>query len=390
MKFWFTVVIGVIAVAAISTALMVLSPSAQPVAAPKTEPVKIDPNTTAIAEIVGPQEFTHENLGQNQKGQDVFRIRNAGKAPLIVTPMQPTCQCTDMYLADKEPSPSEPAPKSAEQKSDYTVEPGKEVVVVARWDTKGKLAKQNVGVPVRLTNDPRKMEIQFRINLDIHKEIVQSSDKIEFGMLDEGQKKTASATITSPVRDKFEIAKLETGPKWFTVKAAPLSAAELKAAGAKSGYRIEVANDGKNPVGLIDEVVAAQIKSPDSSETIQFHVTGRVLGDVETDPPGDVLDFKEVMNQNNRPKIVRIFTRTLKDSEALSIGTVKPEGTLTAKIEKNPKYKGWTLTVAISPKAPGGPISGGSVAIKDSSGRERLVFRVTGVIDPAFSRTAQR
>jgi hypothetical protein len=308
--------------------------------------------------------------------------------PLIVTPLKATCQCTDVFLSDHEPTPSEPAPKLERQRSEYVVKPGETVIVVARWNTKDKVGKQNVGVPVALQNDPRKMQIQFRINLDVHKEVVQSNDILEFGYVPEGQKKMVVGTVTSPIRDKLEVVKLEAGSDDFIAKAVPMTADELKAAGAKSGSRILIETSGKNPVGAIDSIVGAVVKTPQSTEELRFLLRGAVIGDVETDPPGSKIDFQEVTADTYHPLDVKIFARSLKESEELRVGTVKPAGTVTAKIEKNPKYRGWILRVGIKPGAPGGPIDGGSISIVDTAGRERLKFRVTGLIDPAFARSA--
>jgi len=396
MKFWFTVVIGVIAVAAGATAMIVMTPTVpiEP-ASTAAKDVVFDPDKAAAAEIVGDLEVDHGRVGQRQKGQDVFRVRNSGKADLIVTPMKATCQCTDVYLSDREPSPSEKAPDLHQQRSDFVVKPGQLVYVVARWDTKEKLGKQNVGVPVALTNDPRKTQIQFRINLDIHKEFIQSPERFEFGMISEGEKRKLTATITSLVRDKFAFERLEVGPKGFTVKAVPMNDAELKEAGAKSGYNVVVETTGDLPAGGFDAAVAGIVKTADSAETVSFPIKGRVLGDMETSLKDDVIDFKDVSEETyptgEVKQIVTIFARNLKDSETLKLGTVKPSETFTAKLEKHPKIsKGWTLTVQVKPGAPGGLVRDGQISIVDSTGRERLVFRATALIDPAFKRTASR
>jgi hypothetical protein len=391
MKFWLTVVIGVVAIAGVSTSLMVLSPSIKPTPTAAPEPVhSADPAKQPVAEVVdGRQKVEHRNLGQHAKGQDVFRIKNASNVPLVLEPRPTTCHCTDMFITDHEPSPSEKAPTLASQRADYTVKPGETAYIVARWDTKDKLGMQNVTVPVR-TNDPRKYEIPFRIDLDIHKEIVQSSGVVELGMFGEGEKKTASATLTSMIRDKFDIERLEVGSKGFTAKAVPLTAEELKNMNAKSGYRVVVEASGANPVGAIDDVVSAHVKTASATELVRFQISGRVLGDLETEPQGSTIAFREVTATTYQPQVVRIFARNLPDSETLRVGTVKPEETLGVELEKNPKDKVWNLRVAIKPGAPGGPISGGSIGVVDSSGRERLRFRVTGLIDPQFTRTASR
>jgi len=389
MKFWLTVIVGVVVVAAGSTALMVLSPSTTPTAT-QPETVPVDPEKQPVAEVVGAQEVSHANLGPQQAGQDVFKIRNGSKTvPLVLTPMKPTCQCTDMYLSDREPSPSEKAPDLEHQRADYKLNPGETVYVVARWNTKEKLGKQNVTVPVR-TNDPRKWEIPFRINLDIHQEIVVSSDKIPLGWVDEGQIKTASVTITSLIRDKLEVEKIETATNGVTAKASPMTPEELKSAGAKSGQRIVIENTGRNPVGSLDDVVAVSLKTGAGTKQVHVAVTGEVVGDLTTEPPGSTIDFKDVTADTHKPRFVKIFARALKDSESLRIGTVKPAEVLTANLEKNPKFNGWDMKVEIKPNAPGGVINNGSISIVDSKGRERLLLKVTGLVDPSFTRTAAR
>ena len=116
---------------------------------------------------------------------------------------------------------------------------------------------------------------------------------------------------------------------------------------------------------------------------------------METSLKDDVIDFKDVSEETyptgEVKQIVTIFARNLKDSETLKLGTVKPSETFTAKLEKHPKIsKGWTLTVQVKPGAPGGLVRDGQISIVDSTGRERLVFRATALIDPAFKRTASR
>lgn len=389
MKFWLTVVVGVVVVAAASTTLMVLSPNTAPKAAPTTV---VDPEKQPMAEIVGERETVHQNVAQHQKGQDVFKIRNAStKVPLVLTPMKPTCQCTDMFLSDREPSPSEPAPDLAHQRSDFTLKPGQIAFVVARWDTKEKLGKQEVSVPVR-TDDPKKFEFAFRITLNIHQEFVQSAERLEFGMIDEGKTKEVSATITSMIRDKFAIEKIETSGNGIIVTNAPLTAQELKEVGAKAGYRIDVKNTGKNPVGALQEGISISLKTPETTQFVRFEVTGQVLGDVVTDPPGSIIDFKEITLGTYKPKKVTIFPRALGEKDVLRVGTVKPAEVLAATLERhpNPKIKGWNLTVSVKPNAPGGLIDSGSISVLDSSGKERLVFKVTGIVDPSFTHTAAR
>ena len=117
---------------------------------------------------------------------------------------------------------------------------------------------------------------------------------------------------------------------------------------------------------------------------------GEVVGDLTTEPPGSTIDFKDVTADTHKPRFVKIFARALKDSEILRIGTVKPSEVLTATMERNPKFKGWDMKVEIKPNAPGGVINNGSISIVDAKGRERLVLKVTGLVDPSFTRTAAR
>lgn len=392
MKFWLTVVVGILVVTGGTTALLVLSPTMQPTApkaAKKSESEAANLENAPKAEVEGPLEVNHEYVTKGEEGIEVFKIKNEGKSTLVLTPQRATCQCTHLFIRDHVPGPNEKLPNIQEEHADHKVEPGKIGYVIAKWSTKDKDGKQNVGVPIS-TNDPRKFMISFRINLDIHKEFVPSSDLIVLGDMEEGQSRSASATIISLTRPNFEIDHFDVGSKWLKVSAEPLTPDEVKSAKAKAGYRIKVVNDPKMPVGAIEEPIVAHLKSTKSNEALRFTLKGRIWGDFDTQPEGVVVDFKEVTADTYRPRKIFVYAKKLDDSETLRVGTVKPENTIDAKIEKAANGKRWTLTVSIKPNAPGGNIQNGSVALVDSTGRERLVFRVIGLIDPGFRQTASR
>jgi hypothetical protein len=298
--------------------------------------------------------------------------------------MKPTCQCTALFIADREVPESEPY--TGPEHAPARVEPGKVGYVIARWDTKNKLAEQRVGVPVR-TNDPRNRQITFTIRLDVQKEIMASSEVMNFGPLNEGTKTERSVILSSLIRDKIEVIGKQFNDKHFDVRIEPLTPDELKQMNVKSGLRILGATKGNNPVGSFMERLMLNIKTSTSKEVVGIMMTGAIMGDIMCDPSETILDFKEVTKLTHKPITRRVFARNLKDGESLKLGSAKPDNTVQVTFErKNPKLKMWELKVSVKPTANPGKIEDGVISIVDQTGRERLIFRVVGMVDPDFTR----
>jgi hypothetical protein len=386
MRFWLTIVIGVAAVAGVSTALLTITPNmAQaPGGDDAVEEEKVDPNVHAIAEIVGERELKRDNLGQQQQGRETFRIRNAGKtAKLRVAPRKPTCHCTHVFLADREYGPTEEY-KGTEY-AEVSVDPGKEVFVIVDWDTKDKLGEQRAGVPV-VTNDPKRREITFTIVMNIQKELLATAGEFGFGTLNERETGERTVKLTSLIRDKLSVESMEYDKNLYAVSHEAIGPEELARSSAKAGITFKAKVLGKHPVGSFRDPFVAMIVTPRGKEKTAFQLTGTVAGDIVIEPDSTILDFKEVTESTNAPQKRDVFVRKPNPGETFKLGTVKPEDTITATLEKHPKLNMYKLVVRVKPTAPAGKIDGGYIGVVDNTGRERVAFRAVGFVDPQLSR----
>lgn len=360
MKFWFTVIGGIVVVTAISTAVYVYNPemqTAQPVTV-KPEPV-ISGDLPKAVVADGPKK-TMGKVPQLFKSKSVFEIKNDGQAPLELTPGQPNCTCAGIEVAKLKLLPGESTP------------------VTVSWDTKERVGEFTVNAPVA-TNDPFNKNIAFQVSVDVQQDIKWDPANVNFATISEGKQATQPLRIFSTIHDDLKISEPALSSKSIQAKVEPLSAEELKQLEAKSGAKVTFTVDGTLPVGHFFEkfnfatnLERAPLRSVD--------IVGDVEGKMVMTP--NRVDFGPIVQGQAHERKIEIFAKGLAADDVLKIETIDPKF-VTAELVNDPAFKVlWRLKVTVPDNAPGGTFSG-YISIADKAGNRKLNLPIKGVVSGA-------
>lgn len=90
-----------------------------------------------------------DKITEGQKLEVVYRFKNTGNKPLVITDVRPGCGCT---VADK---PAEP------------IMPGKEGEIKAAFDSKDKAGQQHKNITVQANTKPvQSFNLQFNVEVE--------------------------------------------------------------------------------------------------------------------------------------------------------------------------------------------------------------------------------
>ncbi|HVJ81381.1 MAG TPA: hypothetical protein VNC50_09965 [Planctomycetia bacterium] len=385
MKFWLTVILGVIVISAGTATMLVLNPNMRR----SNQLAEIDPSEKSNAPQgrAVPEGAMEHKLGvvaQHKEGQVVYKIKNEGEAPLQLDAGQTTCTCTSLFLDKREWKLSDPPPEKETMRR-VILQPKEIGYVMARWASKDKLGLQNVGIPIG-TSDPKQRAIHFKLSLDIYQELMLTPASLDFA-LEEGESANRYVDLLSVLRDKVEAKDLQITVPFLTARVGQTPKETLQKHSAKSGVRIYVDANGKQPVGSFTEYLTFMATtSAGTKEERRVPINGVVAGEIFHTLERSSFDFREITLATYKPKEARIFAKRLKDGEILKVGETAPNF-VKATIAPHPEYpKAWTLRVEISPDAPEGKIENGKITVLDGKGNQKLFLKVTGFVDPERAR----
>ena len=379
MKFWLLVILGAMAVTLGATALSVLNPNMKrPVV--KTEPKKALEGPQPRFQLVGPQEYKHERVPQHQKGVDLFEIKNAGDAELLLQAGKTSCTCTDLYFSKTPVKLSDPAP-AENQLRNLAIAPGATAFAVARWDSKDKGGLTSVQAKI-LSSDRLAPELVITVSLDIVQDLVMSSEVLSMGNFDQGQAAQAMLQCVAPVADQVVISDVETTAAYLKATVEPIPAGELPALGGKSGQRIVVTAGKDTPIGNFQEQLRFKTKVNDHADSKSVTIRGVVSGDLQIVGGEAKLDFQVVDAKGGKPLFRLLRANKPPPGGDLKLGAVLPENAVTAKLVRKGVQNNWMLEVSVKPDAPAGTIPGGKITVLDGLGNQAVAFVVVGVVNP--------
>lgn len=369
MRFWVSVVIGIVIVTGLSTALYVGNPD---LSRRREQPVTVTPVDTANSpKVVAPiLEETVDNVAQYKEGESVFKISNQGVGRLDLKAGKPSCTCVGVSFRKE---------KMTGDDSEVRIylEPGESAEFVVGWKSEDRMGSVRVDAPV-LTNDPVRKTLPFAVKLNVVPDIYQQPEYINFGTMAQGSSATRDAVMISTIQDGVEFTPDAVSER-FEVKVEPLKPEEMQEAKAKSGCRVFVTAKGPFPVGDFFDAVAIKTNLQ-RTPVVYVRVTGEVEGQFQMTPSR--IDFGTVVDKSSAERKVQIFAKGLEEDRQLVVGEVSP-AFLKVTLEKDPKLKVlWRLTVQVPEDAPVGQFRG-RVAVDDSTGANRLSLSVTGSVSGA-------
>jgi len=204
-------------------------------------------------------EFGVMCVGQEYK--HVYKIQNAGNAPLRIVERSTTCKCTLSRLSRGELPPGE----FAEVELAWTpTEPADEARQVALLETNDPALPQ-----IRIEAAGRVVPA-FSVNPD---------GSWQLGDLVEGKTTEVAGTIVSAARDHFEIHEIVPSSPLLSASVTPLGREELEHLGARSGYTVHAALAPGLSVGRFQQTLTLHTDLTDG-EPIVLVLEGEVPGPI--------------------------------------------------------------------------------------------------------------
>lgn len=356
MKFWITMIVGIVVITALSTALYIGNPDLQQRPNLQTAEAPVDQGPRPKA-VVPENKRTLENLPQLYHGTVRFEIRNDGEAELRLNDTkQPSCSCATTSLEKSVLAPGE--------KTDYVID----------FNTKDKTGPFAVTAGV-MTNDPKTPRLEFAVQMIIYPDIMVQPTTLEFGLVTEGKRTERPVFVFSTIRDDVKVNEVAISNKAFKSELEPLTPEELASLKAKSGVKAKLIIDDFLPVGPFTERIQFRTNN-EKFPARSIDATGTVEGKLQAAPKD--IDFGATTGSTAQEDVVQIFGRGLQDGEELKLGEVTPSF-LKVELVKDPNYKAWKLIARLPSDAPAGAYTG-SVAIVDQKGIKRLILPVKATV----------
>ena len=167
--------------------------------------------------VVPETEFRFEAMAMGSSKSHKFTFKNEGKAPLKLKKGETTCKCTLSDLAKE------------------SIPVGGEAEVELTWTPKAAEPEFLQEASIH-TNDPDNKLIKLTVRGPVH-ELVMVRPEGGWNVQSLGRKdsQTLTGAIASGVLDKFEIKSIDASSKHVKPSYRPMTEAELKESGAKSG-----------------------------------------------------------------------------------------------------------------------------------------------------------
>lgn len=387
MKFWISLIVGVVVLTGISTVMVVLNPDLAVQREVSQEPeVPTGPQPQLVVENT---EATFDNVGQGIVDSTTFLISNKGEGDLQLVPYYPNCTCAGLKVSRKTPTdlPEDFISLEAVDKKWKTkasennpghvrVPPGGSAEIVVQWDTTGRQGQYSVNAEVR-SNDPNQKTVKFRVNLHVKKDVMYHEQRaVEFGVLSQGEKSERTILIYSPIRDDLKFESMSTTTAALQYEQRPIPADLAASLPAKSGALIAVISDGTLPEGHFrHELQFTTNFNPAALETVP--ITGLVRGKMELLP--SIIDFKVAAAGKPHEVAVKVFAHGLEKERKLTIAELTPKF-LSATLEQSSEFPAlWNLKVKMDASAPAGTFEG-NLSIADDQGVKRINIPTKGVI----------
>lgn len=391
MKFWVSLVLGVVVLTVVGTVMIVLNPGMK---APQPASATVAPNPTGPQPrvVVTDTSRQFDNVAQGIVDQATFVVENQGEGELQLTPYFPRCTCSALEVRQSKPEETDFIKLTAVDKkwqvsrSDgspgyVSIPPGGSAEVVVQWDTTNRLGKYSVAGELK-TNDLAQPQLQFIINLNVKQDVMYHEDKlVDFGTLRQGESTERTLIVYSSIRDDLQITDISTSTASLTAEIRPLPPEDAQKLQAKSGNVVAVISDGTLPEGHFrHEVTLTYNLNPKQPESIPVH--GTVKGKMELLP--SVVDFHVAAAGQAHVVEVKVFAHGLPPERTLKVAELTP-AFLKAEIKRSDEFPTlWILTVHLDASAPAGKFEG-NLSIVDEMGVKRLNIPTKGVVSGSTS-----
>ena len=225
--------------------------------------------------VVDKAEYGFGSMQRGTSRSHVFKVKNTGDAPMVLSVASTTCKCTGCDIGDG------------------VVPPGESQDVKLDWVAKSDPGDFRQTATIE-TNDPRARRVELTVEGKVTTLSGLEPEEFFFSGIRPGDKKIDSVFLMSFTDESFEIqsTRLESPDmeKRFSVTTTKVDVADLPNASAKSGYRIDVMPKDGLPLGPIHDWVLVQTNQHEDSE-FRIPIQGSVRGDIEIRGPGQWNDI---------------------------------------------------------------------------------------------------
>ena len=235
------------------------SESPAPVAATKS-----GPGARPVA-VMEEEEFDFDKLrNKTMDNEHIFKVRNAGNAPLEFTGSSVSCtKCTFVELKKT------------------MIPPGESGEVVVRWnvDTFEDHFRQSAKVN---TNDPNNPELRFVVTGKVVRPLAVEPQKLVLSSVHVGESAQGKIRLSAYFIDRLEVADEQftddSTAKYFEVSTASVAEGQLENR-AKSSVEITVTAKPGLPVGAFNQTLTMKTNVPEEPE-VSIPISGEVSGAV--------------------------------------------------------------------------------------------------------------
>lgn len=269
----------------------------------------------------------------------IFRLKNAGTAPLAINAVRTSCGCT------------------AAQPTKSQLLPGEESSIAVSFDTRADHGPATRTITV-FTNDPNHQQLQLTMRGDVKVQVEASPSLVMFERIKRGTEPSLQVTLTDEMPDRtFKVGPITNANPDIKVASQPIR-------GAKPRALLTITLLKTAPAGPIADLV----KVNTSRVPVEIPVSGTVLGDINVNPPQ--VSFGIVPHHASALRFVRLTNSGDHPVKVTSIASNNES--VTAGVEPVKAGKEYKITVQLRPNTPDGVLRG-MLAIKTDDPRQQDV-----------------
>jgi hypothetical protein len=270
----------------------------------------------------------------------IFKIRNAGTAPLVFGAVQTSCGCT------------------AAQPTKTNIAPGEESAIAVTFDTRPDHGAATRVVSVA-TNDPKHQQLTLTLKGDVKVQVEADPSPLAFG--------NVKQVLISPAPG---VNGLTVGP--IVNANRDIKVTQHPRSDGKLGAALTITALGSMPAGAFTDLV----KVTTNRQPLEIALFGTVLGDIVLSPPQ--VSFGIVGHHATATQYVRLTNSGGRNVNVLGLSSTNQA--VTAAVEPITPGKEYRITLQLRPNTPDGALRG-SLAIKtDDPEQQTLQVPFYGIV----------
>jgi hypothetical protein len=286
--------------------------------------------------LAGPKIFVAEpshDLGKIQQGdvvETIFRIENRGDASLELLSAKSSCGCT---------VPGGIKPGTA-------IAPGKFLDVPVTFNSAKKFGVVSSRISVT-SNDPNEPVVDLRLNTEVEVLYSLQPKSLSFPIGRRGETVPRKIVMTAGKRDvPIEVLDLHSQVPGIKVEAVKFPEPKR----GRDGYNISITLEDNLPLGSVSTQLLGKIKVGDDISDIAIDVSGRIIGDINIEPPF----VSKTGSTPQGERIGQIFVKATK-VDARVVAAASRNKDFVTEVVEHETGKAYTVNVNVAPNAPSGP-----------------------------------